>query len=1030
MSTATPPPGTDPRADWQRKVSDPLERLRGYIRLYVSVEGAAVLAVYLALWFWIGLAVDYGFFKLFTVDWVQILPWGMRAGVLAVLVAGLLALLVLKVTLRLLREFHDGALALVLERRFPKLLGDRLITAIELADPRQSAKYGYSQPMIDQTIREAADRVAEVPVNEAFNWSRLRRYGLAVVGLSAGLFLLTGAGYALVEQKAAVGDYYDDFANVAITWFERNILLQNVIWPRQAHLEIVAPERPVHTIGKNVAAAPIRVRALKWIYADPQAAEGWRALRWADLTPALLGEAVPSLPEEWFAANRDWTVDRVEGRLDQEAVRQNVVLRDQYLALKGALDKLGERASQSSMNRKLRKLEIPDTVTVYYKGDTIRSEMTLKKEGENEYSGQFTDVREPVVYYASAADYRTPGRRIDVVPPPALAQLLREEAQPAYLYHRAPLGGTALELKGLKQRFPAEKVYLGGETSRIELPAGTDLRLTGTTDKDLDRVILVPRGLGDFLKEVRTQPRAYLTAAVRRQFLEKFPEQAQALRGAVEASPVAPNAKTTAVHEFLKALAPEENNYLWALCMKLEPPTLADDHRTFSLQVPNVTRRLDFDFEFADTENVVGRRHIVIQPGEDLGPEVEAQLTVIRKTAEGYKVTPSAMIPFEGWARDDHGLDRVEYAFRYHGIEATLVSQERAKLVSRVAALTPAAGAGALYAAGPYLGFLAKIVGADEQETAPPPVPLATFAREQQRLARTDVSRETLLQQLGEKPNGQPPLIKQHTLRPEDEFFDIARHLPHLKISGEGKTQPRYRLRLWVTATDNNIETGPRDAQSKERFNLVIVSENELLAEIAKEEESLHLKLEQVVEKLKVQRAHLTDVQRLLGAADFDPAKDFPPQATRMLGIAELINSNQIAAKEVLSDYNRILKEMHANRINQQMIAKVDHIVQPLEEAVHRDFSQAEEAQRNYFHALEKARQDPALAQTAREQLDLLIEKLTVVLSRMGELSNINRLITALQQLESEQQEQIKLLERIRRKIEDAIFGDEPEPKN
>ena len=232
MSTATPPP-TDKRADWQRKVSDPLERLRGYIRLYVSVEGAMVLVVYLALWFWIGLAVDYGFFRLFTVDWVQVLPWVSAPACSAILVAGLLALLVLKVTLRLLREFRDQALALVLERRFPKLLGDRLITAVELADPQQAAKYGYSQPMIDQTVQEAADRVGQVPVNEAFNWGRFAVTDLAVVALTAGLFFLTGVGYCLYEQKAAVGDYFDDFGNMATTWFERNILLQNVIWPAQ-----------------------------------------------------------------------------------------------------------------------------------------------------------------------------------------------------------------------------------------------------------------------------------------------------------------------------------------------------------------------------------------------------------------------------------------------------------------------------------------------------------------------------------------------------------------------------------------------------------------------------------------------------------------------------------------------------------------------------------------------------------------------------------------------------------------------------
>ena len=130
MSTATPPQSIQDtqRAEFHKRVTDPLQRLRGTIRSYVSIEGLAVLLIYLALWFWIGLALDYGFFKLFGVDWVQELPWGFRAGVLTILVAGLLAVVALKVLLRLGREFRDAALALVLERRFPKVLGDRLIT--------------------------------------------------------------------------------------------------------------------------------------------------------------------------------------------------------------------------------------------------------------------------------------------------------------------------------------------------------------------------------------------------------------------------------------------------------------------------------------------------------------------------------------------------------------------------------------------------------------------------------------------------------------------------------------------------------------------------------------------------------------------------------------------------------------------------------------------------------------------------------------------------------------------------------------
>ncbi len=1027
MSTVTPP--ADKRAELQRKVSDPLERLRGYIRIYIAVEGAAVVVVYLALWFWIGLALDYGFFRLLGVDWVQVLPWGLRAGVLSVLIAGLLALLVLKVTLRLLREFRAAALALVLERRFPKLLGDRLITAVELADPQQAAKYGYSQTMIDQTIQEAAERVEQVPVNEAFNWGRLARYGLVVTALTAGMFLLTGVGYCVWEQQAAVGDYFDDFDNVTTTWFERNILLQNVIWPRKAYLEVVAPERPVHTIGKNVAATPIRVRALKWVIADPRSAEGWRALRWQDLTPRLLRTAsVPSLPVEFFAEPNP-TVDAVEARLTLPEVRQKInrdALRDLETVLE---ENLTDLAAQPSMRRKLRKLEIPDDVRVSYRGESVRSEMTLQKEGTNEYTGTLTDLREPVGYQACAADYCTPVRRIDVVPPPALAELLREEAQPAYLYHRAAVGTTPQERKGLKQHFPAEKVYLGGETSRIDLPAGTDLVLTGKADKDLARVALVPRGLPDFLKAVRTNPQVFLGADARRKFLARYPGQAKAMERAAQAPPPDPKAKTSPVQEFLKQLTPAETQYLWSVCMNVDGPTLADERRTFRLGIARVSQRLDFELELVDTENVVGRRHVIVQPSEDMGPEVEVQLAVIRKTPEGYKVTPSAMVPFEGWVRDDHGLDRVQYEFAYQAIEGSAVTRERALLACRAMGMTPQLGPGALCGVGPYLGFLNKIVGIDERETSPAPVDLPTFAEELRRFSRADVGRDVLRQRLREKPRGQPPFVKQHTLRPDDEYFDIARHLPHLKVTGVGKIQPRYRLRLWLTAADSNVETGPREARSREQFNLVIVSENELLAEIAKEEEGLHLKLDQAVEKLKVQRTHFQDVQRLLGASDFDPAKDFPALATRVLAIAESVNSNQITAKEVLTDYNRILKEMRTNRVDPRMIAKVEKIVQPLDEAVHVDFGRAEDAQREYFRTLEKARRDETSAKAAADQLDLLIDKLSLVLERMGELSNINQLITALERLEADQQAQVDLLNRIRKRIEDAIFGDEPETK-
>src|SRR5437868_10886496 len=98
MATAAPPaPKVVPLNEAQRKIRHPLDRLRTWIRGYVTVEGALVLVLYLALWFWIGVILDYGTFKLFDYDWVQDMPWAVRAVVLILLVAGLLAAVTLKV---------------------------------------------------------------------------------------------------------------------------------------------------------------------------------------------------------------------------------------------------------------------------------------------------------------------------------------------------------------------------------------------------------------------------------------------------------------------------------------------------------------------------------------------------------------------------------------------------------------------------------------------------------------------------------------------------------------------------------------------------------------------------------------------------------------------------------------------------------------------------------------------------------------------------------------------------------------------
>src|SRR5262245_12825134 len=125
MAIDTEPIRTFDRDQTQRRVRHPLQTLRGYIRTYVILEGAAIAIIFLALWFWIGLALDYGSFKLWTFDWIQELQLAtvdpntgqpsqldsyIRLTLLAILLACLVGLVAWKVFFRLFREFSDSSL--------------------------------------------------------------------------------------------------------------------------------------------------------------------------------------------------------------------------------------------------------------------------------------------------------------------------------------------------------------------------------------------------------------------------------------------------------------------------------------------------------------------------------------------------------------------------------------------------------------------------------------------------------------------------------------------------------------------------------------------------------------------------------------------------------------------------------------------------------------------------------------------------------------------------------------------------------
>src|SRR5687768_10823177 len=112
----------EPRRDTAQQIKHPLQAVRKYIRSYVLLEGAAYAVLFLALWFWVGMLLDWGSFAAFSFDWIQELQildesqsasHYVRVVLLLVLLGCLIALAVTKMAMRLNREFSDAAVALV-----------------------------------------------------------------------------------------------------------------------------------------------------------------------------------------------------------------------------------------------------------------------------------------------------------------------------------------------------------------------------------------------------------------------------------------------------------------------------------------------------------------------------------------------------------------------------------------------------------------------------------------------------------------------------------------------------------------------------------------------------------------------------------------------------------------------------------------------------------------------------------------------------------------------------------------------------
>jgi hypothetical protein len=1111
MATATPVRTGWNRAEADRRVRHPLDTLRGYIRWYVILEGAAIALIYLALLFWGGLLFDYGLFKATGgFDWIQELQGVAQEGqsadlivrgvILGMAVAGLLAVVALKVFFRLFREFRDPALALVLERRFPKELGDRLITAVEMAGPKVADTYGYSQALVDKTIDDAADRVEKVPVRDVFDWRRLRKLGLIGLGLTLGLYLLAGLGYLGINgalgEAVSPSDYFWRFNHTASIWVERNILLMDSYWPRQAHLELIRfQDTPHHKgemrIGRDEQRPDLQVRAFQWVVADRKAPGGWRPVKWGDL-PAFVDAQVlqrVTLPEDWHGwlidlddlderlpasvlpsrwqgltsgairedlakpgvqaalanasaldAVRDllnwktWSLDKIALQHNNGEVRRR--LRIDFPQINQTLEKVfaqvDELAQTASMERRLRKLQVPtdEDIQFVYWGKKIKNSTgpDVGRTKDNNFYFNLAELKESVRFTIRASDYSTPTRYINLVPPPSIASLTIDKEEPAYIYYR--LQGNQAPLKGKKQIFRAVPVSITGESSTIQVPIGTNLTLTAKVDRLLKEGVRLKR-----------------------------PAQTEE-RGAV---------------------------------LPTSPVNFFDDKQTFSIAFGNVLRPIEFEFEFVDLDNVRGRRRILIRPIDDRAPDVfDVEMTaVLRKprfkaeggktmqtnAAEGFLVTPDALVPFKGTLRDDYGLTRAEWLYEVEPVEFELIGRlggDKDKLPSLVLSGNTRIRRNGLVMSGMQFSpgipgmavtvptYWAWLSGALANDLAhggrsrDGAVQLEQFLSRLKDRAAEELTLNALMQQLQQQPP-QRGLFKEHLLKEEDGF-DFKRYLPELKVKDATKeAQLHYRVRLSVSATDNNIESGPGIGRNKAPFAFLVVSETELLSQIFLEEELLRERLEKVVFKLKNARTFTNEQVGKLSTPDFDLGLI----ALRVDEVRKVLGDGASSTREIHADYARILRELEVNRVGwDRGKKKIDDvktkIVEPLEDIVNPNngnFALADAAVARLFEGLDEdvsklrsAEDNKALleqmrqksdanrpehvknAQILRDRLDSLLDRLNSVLIAMDEGIAFGALLQLAVSLEREQRqhaERLRGLERLKQKqlLEEVLGG-------
>ena len=184
-------------------------------------------------------------------------------------------------------------------------------------------------------------------------------------------------------------------------------------------------------------------------------------------------------------------------------------------------------------------------------------------------------------------------------------------------------------------------------------------------------------------------------------------------------------------------------------------------------------------------------------------------------------------------------------------------------------------------------------------------------------------------------------------------------------------------LTLNVIAVDTNVESAkPGMAQNKESLVFKLVSDGELLNEIANEESKLAGKLDDIIRRIADVDNKLRSMVARFGGLNTPEA--FIAEQTRANEIAELLAKSKDETNEVFTDYSRILLEFRVNRLPEHLIRDVEQkVVNKLSDVMTNDYPQTEETYGKLHGELAASRKPEAEgAFAAQTRVTVLLNKL------------------------------------------------------